>query len=313
MVTLKTAESYLPNHEIRILVVEDDVHSQEIIIETLKENQYQVEGAISAKEAMAKMKANKPHLIISDHDMPGMTGLDLLKNLRQKDNYVTLIFVSGRKDTKTIVEALKEGADDYITKPFMFDELLARVETCLRNNAVHRELLEANEKLQEMVDRDYLTGLYNMRSMYKKINYEIRRAKRNKTILSCVMLDMDHFKSVNDGNDHLFGSFVLKEVGEIIKNTIREVDFAARYGGDEYLIVLPEVKPKGAEAFCERMRKNIESYEFKDGLNSIRLTVSIGFTLYNGEDLDAIDLVRNADNALYEAKDSGRNRVFKKS
>src|SRR5690606_6990560 len=110
----------------------------------------------------------------------------------------------------------------------------------LRTNEVYRELLEANSKLQEMVDHDHLTGLFNMRSMYDKIEIEIKRATRHQRQIACVMMDMDHFKSVNDNHDHLFGSFVLKTVGQLIKNSMREVDFAARYGGDEFLIVLTE-------------------------------------------------------------------------
>lgn len=296
--------------ETRILVVEDDLNSQEVIVEALDDESYQIETASTAEEAISKIKIWKPHLVISDHDMPGMTGLELLKELRKKKNYVTVIFVSGRKDTHTVVEALKEGADDYIFKPFRFEELLARIEASLRNNAVHRELLEANEKLQELVDRDYLTGLYNMRSMYEKIDYELRRAKRNHTHVACIMLDMDHFKTVNDENDHLFGSFVLKEVGEIIKNNIREVDFAARYGGDEFLVVLVDVKEEGTQIFCERIRQSIEGHLFKEGMSTIQLTVSMGYAVSDGADqLDARDMVRLADNSLYEAKDLGRNKV----
>ncbi|MCB0414838.1 MAG: diguanylate cyclase [Bdellovibrionales bacterium] len=298
----------------RILIVEDDPETKEVLNEALTEAGFATEQASSAEEAFAKLRKWRPHLVLSDHDMPGMTGLDLLKELRKRKNYVTVIFVSGRKDYKTVVEALRAGADDYIRKPFPFEELIARVEASLRNNEVHRELMEANEKLQEMVDRDHLTGLYNMRSMYERIDYELKACKQNDTNVACIMLDMDHFKRVNDENDHLFGSFVLKEVGAIIKKNIREVDFAARYGGDEFLIVLSNINAENTARFCERIRKTIDEYDFRDDNNHIKLTVSVGFVLSNNEKVvDARELVRLADNALYEAKDSGRNKVFQKA
>jgi diguanylate cyclase (GGDEF)-like protein len=209
-----------------------------------------------------------------------------------------------------VAKALRAGADDYIRKPFRFEEMLARIEASLRVNHLHKDLVVANEKLQKMVELDYLTGLFNMRSMYDKIDYELKRGKRFGRSVSCIMMDMDHFKTVNDTNDHLFGSFVLKETGEIIKSTMREIDFAARYGGDEFLIVLTETNQNGTMTFCNRLRENIENHTFDDGRNQMNLTVSLGFAIAEGDEgLDARSLVRLADHALYDAKEAGRNRV----
>ncbi len=300
----------MQNQDRRLLVVDDDENTLTVVREALVQEGYSVETATSAKEGLELIKRIRPHLVISDHDMPELNGLEMLKKLRQEQNYVTLIFMSGRSDSQLVSLALKTGADDFIRKPFRFDEFLARVEAALRNNDIHKELREANEKLQEMVERDYLTGLFNMRSMYERIDFELKRAKRFKRNMSAVMLDMDHFKSVNDTNDHLFGSFVLKEVGEIIRNTIREVDFAARYGGDEFLIVLTETNENGTRIFCERLQMNIKAHTFDDGKNKIRLTVSIGYATITGQtELDARQLVREADHALYRAKTAGRDRV----
>jgi len=165
--------------------------------------------------------------------------------------------------------------------------------------------------LQDLVDHDYLTGLYNMRSMYNKIDYELKRAKRLKSKIACLMMDMDYFKSVNDGHDHLFGSYVLKSVGELIISTIRETDFAARYGGDEYLIVLTDANDEGSMILSERMREKIGKHVFKEGKDETQLTVSIGVAVSSADDaeLDARTLVRRADSALYRAKDSGRDQV----
>lgn len=294
----------------KILVVEDDGAILSILEETLRQEHYDVKTSTSAVEAMELVKTYQPHIVLTDNDMPEKTGIEMLRELRQLQNYVTVIFISGRTDSQFVVEALKAGADDYIRKPFRMNELLARVEAALRANDVHRELLEANSRLQDMVDHDDLTGLFNMRSMYDKIDVEIKRAKRFGRFVACVMMDMDKFKSVNDEHDHLFGSFVLKEVGAIIKQCLREVDFAARYGGDEYLIVLTETSKEGARIFSERVRKAIEERDFRLNKDSIRLTCSMGFSIGGSDnDQDARALVRAADRALYKAKEEGRNRV----
>lgn len=298
------------NAAIKILLIEDDALTSEVIEETLLSVGYSVKTADSADQGQEIIEEWDPVLVITDHDMPGATGIDLLCDLRKKENYVTVIFVSGRRDTKLVVRALQEGADDYIEKPFRVPELLARIEVALRNNEMHRELAEKNELLEAMVEVDDLTGLYNMRSIYEKVDKEIARGRRKSSGIAIVMMDMDHFKSVNDNNDHLFGSFVLKEVGGIVKETIREYDFGARYGGDEFLICLTEIDAKGAERFCERLREKIQAYEFNDGNRRIRLTCSLGVAVMIDEyDLDARNLVRQADHALYESKENGRNCI----
>ena len=300
--------SHLENQ--KILIVEDDSSIREVMFTALSEAGYSVELAEQAEEAEQKIKSFQPHMVLMDHDMPGLTGLELLKQLRKESNYVTVIFVSGRTDTSLVVDVLRSGADDYIKKPFRINELLARVEASFRTHKLHIQLLEANQKLQNMVDHDFLTGLYNMRSMYDKIGFELKRAKRFKRGIACVMIDMDHFKRVNDENDHLFGSFVLKKMGSLISHEIREIDFAARYGGDEFLVVLTEVERKGVEIFCERLRKRIEDYTFKDKDDQIDLTISLGYALATeSHEMDAKELVRRADQQLYKAKEGGRNCV----
>lgn len=294
----------------RILVVEDEVPIMELIRESLEGAGYEVHTANSAQEALNAIRTIQPNLVLTDQDMPGFTGLEMLRELRGQLNYVSVIFVSGRADITMVTKALRAGADDYIRKPFLFDELLARVEACLRTHDLHEELLVANQKLQDTVERDYLTGLFNMRSMYDRIDGELKRAIRYNRKLACVMIDMDHFKSVNDGNDHLFGSFVLKEVGAIIKQTMRDSDFAARYGGDEFLVVLTDTDGPGAKVFCERLREKVLKHTFSDGRSQIRLTMSLGCAVGDAKNsIDARQLVRKADHALYRAKEAGRNRV----
>ena len=192
--------------------------------------------------------------------------------------------------------------------------MLARVRAQLRIKDLTERLEAANARLQTLVDIDDLTGLYNMRSVYQKLDAEIGRAQRFQRAVSVIMMDMDNFKSVNDTNDHLFGSFVLSEVGKLIKESIRQVDFAARYGGDEFLIALSETTVEGASITAERIRKKIEAHTFTSPTSSMKLTASLGLAVIEPttQNIDARNLVRYADNSLYEAKRSGKNcvRVF---
>jgi two-component system, cell cycle response regulator len=305
----------------RILVVDDDKASLDIVSEALKWEGYQVRMAQSAALGLREIEDWHPDIVLLDIDMPEVDGFTTLKILRQEKLYCSVIFLSGKSDTDSVIEGLDAGADDYICKPFDPLEMLARVRAQLRIKDLTDQLRAANEKLKELVDIDDLTGLFNMRSLYQRLDHELERGRRFDRSVCVVMLDMDNFKEVNDGHDHLFGSFVISEVGRLIKNNIRTVDIGARYGGDEFLIVLTEVEIDGAQLFCERLRKAIEGHLFKSGSDEMRLTVSIGFAIkapFDSE-TDSRELVRAADRALYDAKEKGRNRVcfnedhFKKS
>jgi diguanylate cyclase (GGDEF)-like protein len=243
--------------------------------------------------------------------MPGLNGIETLHKIREKERYTSVIFLSGKSDTEDVIKGLDAGANDYIRKPFEVTELLARVRTQLRIKDLNDRLKTANDRLKELVDIDDLTGLFNMRSLYKKLDFEIERARRYERSLSVVMMDLDHFKNVNDSNDHLFGSYVLAQVGKIIKSNMRKVDFAARYGGDEYLIVLTEINDQGARTFCERLCEMIATTPFEKDHFKIKLTASLGYAMASPseKDVDGKSLVRMADNALYKAKGGGRNRV----
>ncbi len=304
---------FFQNEQRRVLVVDDDPDCLEIVTKALHWEGYNVESANSGIEALKKIASWFPHLVILDMNMPKLNGIQTLKKIRQKqESYVSVIFLSGNTATEDKIRGLNAGADDYICKPFEPLELLARVRSQLRIKDLNDDLIAANKKLRELVDIDDLTGLFNMRSLYRRLDFELERARRFKRCISAAMMDMDFFKNVNDGHDHLFGSFVLTQVGEIIKENIRTIDFAARYGGDEFLIILTEVNQMGANLFCERLRSRIEAFNFEHEEDSIRLTASIGYALFNPkfDKPEARSLVRNADRALYQAKELGRNRVI---
>lgn len=292
----------------KIVVVEDDPAVAEILRDALEGAGYQVSMAPTGSEGLMLIRDLQPDVVLTDQDMPEQTGLEMLRELRSQQNYVAVLFVSARGDVEMVTQALRAGADDYIRKPFRVEEMLARIEACLRTRDLHQQLLVANQQLQQTVERDYLTGLFNMRSMYERIDGEIKRAARFGRELAAIMVDMDHFKRVNDEHDHLFGSFVLKETGRLITETMRDSDFAARYGGDEFLIVLTDVHLEGARAFCERLRARVKKHLFEDGKDQIQLTISMGGAITQAKNIDARALVRRADEQLYKAKEKGRDR-----
>jgi two-component system, cell cycle response regulator len=245
--------------------------------------------------------------------MPGMGGLKTLELIRKipDHDYIAVIFVSANGTTEDITRGLDQGADDYLCKPFRMNELLARVRAKLRIKELHDQLKRTTRRLEELVDLDDLTSLYNMRALYKRLDSEMLRAKRYGKWISSIMMDMDRFKDVNDENDHLFGSWVLTEVAKIIKNNSRTMDIAARYGGDEFIIVLPETDLPGAERMAERLRKTIETANFAHAGHQKKITCSFGIAAADCKTVkaDAKEFVRQADKMLYEAKSSGRNCV----
>ena len=210
-----------------------------------------------------------------------------------------------------MISGIYAVADDYFCKPFAVLELLARVRSQLRIKDLHDSLKKANDRLKELVDIDDLTGLFNMRSLYKRLDFELDRARRYNRSVAVIMMDLDRFKRVNDQHDHLFGSYVLTQVGRMIRDNIRKVDFAARYGGDEFLVVLTEISLEGATTFANRLRSRIEESTYKNEFYSMQLTASLGLAIANPTEIevDARSLVRYADRALYRAKENGRNRV----
>ena len=297
-----------------ILIVDGDDQSASDAKRALKHDGHAVERAVDAAEAFAKFAASEPALVLLDMASSGLTDLDALNALRSRDRYVALILASsaaGEEFEDEMVRGLDAGADDFVAKPFDPATLAARVRAQLRTKDLHDRLKDANDKLVQLVEIDDLTGLRNMRSIYDRLGEELSRAHRYGRPTAAVMMDIDDFKHVNDANDHLFGSFVLKQIGDVIRANVRRADLAARYGGDEFLFVLPETDRVGARIFAERLRRDIESRVFKNERSSISLTASFGMCVSEPsfDGVDARNLVRCADLALYEAKAAGKNCV----
>lgn len=303
-------EALSPQHKSRrILVVDHEPQSLDLLLEPLRWGGFDARGVTSSEIALHLAATWKPHVVLLEW-IPSVDISGFLRKLKSYVPHASVLFVSSNSSTESIIAGLDAGADDYVVKPFVPLELLARIRTQIRIRDLHEQLASANEKLQELVDIDDLTGLYNMRSVYQRLELEMDRARRFGRQVAVVMMDMDYFKTVNDGHDHLFGSFVLSEVGKIIKANVRNIDIPARYGGDEFLIVLSETSKEGVLQFCERLRESVAKTTFINGADSIKLTVSLGFSVTQlGEAISPRELVRRADHALYDSKRTGRNRV----
>jgi len=294
----------------RIMIIDDGNTLGAALAKKLEKKGLIVESVRPDQEYFARLESGKYDLVLADCDGLGTDGNEFVRHVRSLSNFVALIVFTERHSESFAAQAFKDGVDDLVHIPFNATEVIARVEARIKGKITHDELLNANSQLKDLAEHDDVSGLYNMRNMYQRIDNELRRVRRYGRPLSCVMLDIDYFKTVNDQNDHLFGTHVLKQVGQLLERTLRTgVDLAARYGGDEFLVILPETDEAGALAFAERFRNSFQSTDFTDGKHHIKLTVSLGVSFVEPfQEMAAKDLVVRADHALYEAKESGRNR-----
>ncbi len=305
----------------RILVVDDHEDNVELLRVRLEAWGYTVETARDGSEALKAVEASPPDLILLDVMMPEVDGNEVARRIKHNPAlpFIPIIMQTALDSTESKVEGLEAGADDYITKPIEFAELKARLRSMLRIKRLQeeleereRELLEANERLRHMSRTDALTGLENRRSIERHLDMMFAHGVRLSEPLACVMSDLDRFKSVNDEFGHHAGDAVLRQFAVILKNAAREIDIVGRYGGEEFLILLPGTVLDAAVTFAERVRKDVESHTFVFEGGTIRRTASFGVASWphpRVKDCDGI--VRSADDALYVAKETGRNKVIR--
>jgi two-component system, cell cycle response regulator len=307
----------------RILVVDDNPDNVEIIDARLSSRGFTVETATNGEEALARVEENPPHLILLDVMMPVMDGYEVSRRIKGSDSlpFIPIILVTARDSTQDKVEGLDAGADDYLTKPINFPELEARVRSMLRIKRLqdqldekNRELEVANKKLRKLSITDGLTGLFNHRHVHELLHEEIERSKRTGDSIAVAMVDLDRFKKVNDTYGHPTGDVVLYETAEILRDTAREVDMVGRYGGEEFIAILPGTPEENAAQFAERVRQRVEEHVYRDDATEIRMTTSAGVAAYPSAAVpDADALLKRADEALYRAKETGRNQVIRAS
>jgi two-component system, cell cycle response regulator len=297
-----------------ILVIDDSRMARQEVIEILRQNSpstsyYEAADGIEG----LKIALNKStDLIICDVEMPGMDGFKFLRMLSSREELqdIPVIMVTGREDSEAKIRSLEQGASDYVTKPYDSGELLARVKVQLKIKSLQDKLKQSNQMLLELSHTDPLTGLNNRRSMMEALDKEFERSTRKHSPLSLLMLDIDHFKKVNDTFGHQQGDAVLQALATLLKEHLRQYDLAARFGGEEFALILPETDEKDAGMVAERIRQSIEKMRLGDFPAEFCLTASIGVATSPNEVLAyPDDLIREADNALYQAKRSGRNRI----
>lgn len=300
-----------------ILVVDDSPDNLEVLATRLRFRGYQVDTASSGKEALEQVSQSPPDLVLLDVMMPDIDGYEVTRHIKSDPNlpFIPVILVTARDSTQDKVAGLDAGADDYLTKPLNFPELEARVRSMLRIKELQHELEEKNKELEQLSISDGLTGLYNHRHIQEVVHEEYERARRTGEPLSVVMLDFDHFKRVNDAYGHQVGDRVLQEMAEILRKTAREIDKLGRYGGEEFIAVLPETDAEDATTFAERVRERVARHPFAVGrAEPLQLTISAGTATYPYPGVyNPRTLVQRADQALYAAKRAGRNCVVRYS
>ncbi len=298
----------------RILVVDDNRDNVEIIATRLRFRGYQVEEATHGSEALAKVQQACPDLILLDVMLPDIDGYEISRRIKGDEGlpYIPIILVTARDSTQDKITGLDAGADDYLTKPINFPELEARVRSMLRIKRLQDELEEKNRELEHLSISDGLTGLFNHRHIHGLLHEEFERVNRTGDCLTVAMFDLDRFKGVNDSYGHQAGDRVLQEFAGILRENAREIDRLGRYGGEEFMVMLPETGVEDGAVFVERVRRDVARRPFDIGRDEpLHLTVSAGVATYpNGVETPE-ELVRRADEALYAAKAAGRDRVVR--
>jgi len=267
--------------------------------------------ASSGSEALDFLIADRPDLVVLGRTLPDMDGLELLPKLKSSElDFVPVMVASHRGETAERVRGLQLGADDYIPRPCDPAEFLARAMALLRTKQTHDRIRKLQMTLEQMVVSDPLTGLHNRRYLMDRLVQEMQRSDRHGEPLAFAMIDLDGFKPINDQFGHVLGDKVLRAVGNAISKSVRVSDVAARYGGDEFGIILPQTPPEGAMRVCERLLRAVSDLVLQDESGrGAKVTASLGLAYYPADDVDTPeDLVHSADGALYGAKRSGKNR-----
>jgi two-component system cell cycle response regulator len=304
------------DQRIRILSVEDSEDDFETINAVLgPSNQVSLCKALNIEQAMQVLNKERFDLVLLDYFLPDGSGLDFLKTLDRAGIKVPVIVVTGRGNEMIASQVMKAGAYDYLPKEMLNKESLSRsITNTMEKVGLKREINLAQEKMADMSTRDELTGLYNRRYLMGVLEREVSRAKRYETDLALCMLDLDHFKRINDTYGHPAGDIVLSEIARMLKECIRQSDLVCRYGGEEFVVILPNTDVKKAKSVTERFRKNVAKYQFKHNSSQFQITVSVGIASYGHEgDQSLTQLIEMADKALYQAKRTGRNKVIEYS
>lgn len=295
----------------KVLIADDDRLTRLLVKDLVTSMGYEVLEAADGEQAWQVLEEHSPGLVILDWVMPQMDGTELCKRLRSSndDNYRYIIMLTGRNSKEDIIAGLNAGADDYITKPFIPQEFEMRLKVGKRILDLQQSLQDALEKQRYMAQHDALTGILNRGEIIKVLKRELNRAERRDDKLSIIMGDLDHFKRINDTCGHMAGDAVLVETAQRIKDSLRTYDSVGRYGGEEFLLVLPGCAIEEAQLVARRILNAVKSQPMMFNDNSISITISLGVACNDTAGYTNMEgIVQAADVALYQAKQNGRNR-----
>lgn len=313
----------------KVIIAEDDPDSRRLLQRVLERAGYEVaafENGRLAKESIVELQSG---LVVADWHMPEMTGIELLEFVRGMEQLGALrsiyfILLTAQTDKKNLVQGLNAGADDYLIKPYCPEELLARLQAGARILDLQDKLVDrqtelaratldldaAHRRLAQMASVDALTGLFNRRALFDRFSEYWSLSTRHRRPLSCIMLDVDRFKSVNDTYGHPAGDAVLKMVAASLRKHLRKQDICGRFGGEEFCVICPETPLEGAEIVAERLREGLAAECTTVDEHTLQVTASFGVSIRQDRDTRAEDLVNRADAMLYQAKHNGRNQVW---
>lgn len=293
-----------------VLAIDDSPEIHTLLDVRLKPEGLRIEHALNPEEGLRMAATRPPDLVLLDVEMPGMSGMEVCSRLKSDPvtSMVPVIFLTGAESVEIKVRGFDLGAVDYVIKPFDPAELRARVRAALRTKRF-QDMLAARAQI------DGLTGLWNRGYLNQRLRDEVLAVHRYKRELSLVMLDVDHFKRLNDDYGHPVGDMALQRIGDVLVSCSRPTDAACRYGGEEFAVVLTETSADGAVALAERVRAAIAAMELRPRGKAVPVTASFGVvdaaTLAGAGPVTVEALIQRADEALYAAKQGGRNRVVR--
>ena len=298
----------------KVLIAEDDSLLRQMLRGALAAAGHQLITAANGLDAWEMLQREHVRMLIVDWMMPGLDGPELIRRIRGAGwpGYTYIILLTAKTGRDDVVEGLNAGADDYVTKPFRQDELLARMGVGARILELETRLSESLEREEALATRDSLTGLPNRRALYDRARAELNRAEREKRSVGVIMLDIDHFKLINDRFGHAAGDEALRRVAEVLQKSKRDYDYTGRWGGDEFLTILPGTSMLQAGLVAERIRASIDMVRLEvGGADTVELRSSLGVACASPatSPIGIDDLLNQADGALYRAKADGRNRV----
>lgn len=288
-----------------VLVVDDQPNNLKVLLTFLEQQNFQVRVAQNGERALQAVAKSQPDIILLDVMMPGMDGFETCRQFKENKETapIPVIFMTALDSVEDKITGFEVGGVDYITKPFQQVEVLARLNT-------HITMRRQQLALERMATHDQLTGLYNRHHFINTFEQEMSRCRRYNNELALMMLDIDYFKKVNDSCGHNFGDYVLQQFAGRLLSTVRKTDSVFRFGGEEFVILLPETDPNCCYSVAEKIRKACAKEPFSADSNLKTVTVSIGIAAYHGQPLQKnSDLITFADKALYQAKENGRNQV----